>query len=86
MLKGIKTALEVLSGNPLTLPEVPEAYTDAPPLNPSAVTDYNEIEFAILVAQGRVRCIEWHVIQGVEVGFDHDLMVWCASPGRFHDA
>lgn len=53
------------------------------PLNPRKVADYKMIDFATLVAQGRVRLIEWHVIRGVEVGFDHDLMLWCSSPGRF---
>jgi hypothetical protein len=85
MFDGIKTAVAILTGNTLTRPEVPEVYKSTEPLDPRKVADYNELPFAYLVAQGRVRCIEWHVIQGVEVGFDHDLMVWCNSPGRFHN-
>jgi hypothetical protein len=85
MIKGIMTAVRVLSGESLALPEVPEVYKPTAPLDPNKVQDYNEIDFATLAAQGRARCIEWYVVQGIEVGFDHDLEVWCNAPGNFHE-
>lgn len=85
MFKGIQTVVQVLTGFAPKLPEIPEVYKPIAPLDPNKVRDYNEIDFATLVAQGRARCIEWHVVRGIEVGFDHDLMVWCNSPGAFHN-
>lgn len=44
---------------------------------------YKPLDFPTLIAQGRARVLEWTVINGVEVGIDHDLMVFCVAPGRF---
>jgi hypothetical protein len=85
MIKGIMTVVQVLTGFAPRLPEVPEVYKPTAPLDPRKVRNYNEIDFATLVAQGRARCIEWYVVQGIEVGFDHDLEVWCNAPGNFHE-
>jgi hypothetical protein len=89
MLNRIKSAVAILTGNTLTLPEVPEVYKPPESLDPRKVANYIEWPFAVLVAQGRARVIEWHVVTTVagevEVGFDHDLEVWCSAPGSFHN-
>ena len=87
--RGIALATQILTGQhsyALVIAEDGEVETVSrrQPLDPRTVEDYTMADYATLVRQGRARCIEWHVVQGQEVGFDHDLMVWCL-PGTFQD-